>query len=111
MPGVTIIRPEKLTREPVNHSVAASKMVLIPPQVVSPLVQFAQAWFSKGDRVERHFHDGITEVFFLVSGGATSLGPGGEPVRPGDSVLVPPGAEHGFEFTEASHMVYFAIVS
>lgn len=57
MPGVTIVRPETLPREPINHPVGASKMVFIPGGNVPPLSQFAQAWFSKGDRVEPHSHD------------------------------------------------------
>jgi quercetin dioxygenase-like cupin family protein len=111
MPGVTIIRPETLPREPVNHPGGASKMVLIPGGVVPLLTQFAQASFSKGDRIEPHSHDGMTEIFYLVSGAATCLGRQEETLRPGDAVLVPPGEIHGFFFIEESCLIYLGVLS
>jgi len=111
MPGVTTIRPETLPREPVNHPGGASKRVLIPGGVVPPLSHFAQASFSKGDRIDPHSHDGMTEIFSLVSGAATFLGRQEETIRPGDVVLVTSGEVHGFDFIEESCLIYLGVLS
>jgi mannose-6-phosphate isomerase-like protein (cupin superfamily) len=58
----------------------------------------AEAQLEPGQATERHYH-AQTEEIYLVTKGAGSLEVDGEArrVRPGDAVLIPPGAWHTLE--------------
>ena len=50
-----------------------------------------------------HFHAGVTEVFFILSGtGMLRTGQGDTPVKPGDMVVCPPGAAGAHQITNPS---------
>jgi mannose-6-phosphate isomerase-like protein (cupin superfamily) len=58
----------------------------------------AEATLEPGQATERHYHRESEEIY-LVTKGSGSLEVGGETrrVRPGDAVLIPPGAWHTLE--------------
>jgi mannose-6-phosphate isomerase-like protein (cupin superfamily) len=55
----------------------------------------AEARVPAGGRTERHYHKVAEELYFILEGaGEMELGGERRMVRPGDAILVPPGAWH-----------------
>ena len=55
----------------------------------------AEARVPAGGRTERHYHKVAEELYFILEGaGEMELGDERRTVRPGDAILVPPGAWH-----------------
>jgi mannose-6-phosphate isomerase-like protein (cupin superfamily) len=60
----------------------------------------AEATVPAGTRTLRHRHRSSEELYHVVSGeGRMTLGPETFPVRPGDTILIPPGETHCIEAT------------
>jgi mannose-6-phosphate isomerase-like protein (cupin superfamily) len=66
----------------------------------------AEAALEPGQATERHYH-GRTEEIYFVTKGSGSLEVDGETrrVRPGDAVLIPPGAWHTLENDGTSELL------
>jgi len=55
----------------------------------------AEARIPAGGRTERHYHKIAEELYFILEGaGEMELGDKRRTVRPGDAILIPPGAWH-----------------
>ncbi len=69
------------------------------------LQSLAEATLEPGQATERHYHR-LTEEIYLVTKGAGELEVDGETrrVRPGDAILIPPGAWHTLENDGSSEL-------
>ena len=55
----------------------------------------AEATLEPGQATERHYHRATEEIYFVVKGsGEMEVDGDTQHVRPGDAVLIPPGAWH-----------------
>ena len=55
----------------------------------------AEATLEAGQSTQRHYHGRLEEIYFIVEGeGVMELDGDVAPVRPGDAILIPPGAWH-----------------
>ncbi|HZT84729.1 MAG TPA: cupin domain-containing protein [Gaiellaceae bacterium] len=72
----------------------------------------AEAALEPAQATDRHYH-GRTEEIYLVTKGSGTLEVGGETrrVRPGDAVLIPPGAWHTLENDGTSELTILCICS
>ena len=72
----------------------------------------AEAALEPGQATERHYH-GRTEEIYFVTKGSGSLEVDGETrtVRPGDAVLIPPGAWHTLENEGTSELLILCMCS
>jgi mannose-6-phosphate isomerase-like protein (cupin superfamily) len=70
----------------------------------------AEALLEPGQETERHYHARTQEIY-LVTKGSGSLEVDGERrrVRPGDAVLIPPGAWHTLENDGASELTILCV--
>jgi len=75
----------------------------------TPAQSLAEAALEPGQATERHYH-GRTEEIYFVTKGSGELEVDGETqrVRPGDAILIPPGAWHTLENEgrRAAHPLY-----
>lgn len=61
----------------------------------------AEATLAPGQATERHYHARSEEIYFVVAGeGEMELDGERRRVRPGDAVLIPPGAWHQIRAAE-----------
>jgi len=55
----------------------------------------AEATLEPGQATERHYHAETEELYYLLAGeGEMEVSGERSPVRPGDAILIPPGAWH-----------------
>ena len=65
----------------------------------------AEATLEPGQATERHYHRLSEEIYFVVKGsGRLEVDGEGRIVRPGDAVLIPPGAWHTLENNGTSEL-------
>jgi mannose-6-phosphate isomerase-like protein (cupin superfamily) len=72
----------------------------------------AEATLEPSQATQRHYH-GRTEEIYLVTKGSGSLEVDGETrtVRPGDAILIPPGAWHTLENDGTSELIILCMCS
>jgi mannose-6-phosphate isomerase-like protein (cupin superfamily) len=72
----------------------------------------AEATLEPDQATERHYHE-RTEEIYLVTKGSGSLEVDGETckVRPGDAILIPPGAWHTLENDGTSELTILCVCS
>jgi mannose-6-phosphate isomerase-like protein (cupin superfamily) len=78
----------------------------------TPAQSLAEATLEPSQATERHYH-GRTEEIYLVTKGSGELEVDGETqrVRPGDSILIPPGAWHTLENNGTSELTILCMCS
>jgi len=65
----------------------------------------AEATLEPGQATERHYHRATEEIYFVIKGsGHMEVDGETEHVRPGDAVLIPPGAWHTLENNGTSEL-------
>jgi mannose-6-phosphate isomerase-like protein (cupin superfamily) len=65
----------------------------------------AEATLEPGQATERHYHRASEEIYFVLKGqGAMELDGATTMIRPGDAVLIPPGAWHSLENNGTSEL-------
>jgi mannose-6-phosphate isomerase-like protein (cupin superfamily) len=61
----------------------------------TPAQSLAEATLEPGQATERHYHRATEEIYFVVKGsGEMEVDGRTQRIRPGDAVLIPPGAWH-----------------
>jgi mannose-6-phosphate isomerase-like protein (cupin superfamily) len=72
----------------------------------------AEASLEPGQSTRRHYHGRSEEIYFVTKGSG-SLEVGGEErkVRPGDAILIPPGAWHTLENDGTSELTVLCMCS
>ena len=97
--------------EPTRHG--ALKRVLIRHEDMhSPLMFLNEVYVAPGERVERHQHEDMEEVFYFLEGeGMMHMIEEAQPVKPGDCVIVPIQIPHIVENTgeKAMRFVCFGV--
>jgi mannose-6-phosphate isomerase-like protein (cupin superfamily) len=72
----------------------------------------AEAQLEPGQSTERHYHATSQEIYFVLKGqGEFELEGETRYLRPGDAVLIPPGAWHVFENNGTSELRFLCICS
>ncbi|MHB1688935.1 MAG: cupin domain-containing protein [Ignavibacteriaceae bacterium] len=68
--------------------------------------------FQTGDSVEKHFHESMFEIFFLIKEELLVIEDDKiTKVSPGDTFVVSPKQNHSFEILQNSELIYFNIES
>ena len=71
----------------------------------TPAQSLAEATLEPDQATERHYHRATEEIYFVLKGsGAMEVDADRRDVRPGDAVLIPPGAWHTLENTGTSEL-------
>jgi mannose-6-phosphate isomerase-like protein (cupin superfamily) len=69
------------------------------------LQSLAEATLEPDQATQRHYHRATEEIYFVLKGsGALEVDGDRREVRPGDAVLIPPGAWHTLENTGTSEL-------
>jgi mannose-6-phosphate isomerase-like protein (cupin superfamily) len=78
----------------------------------TPAQSLAEATLEPDQATQRHFHRRTEEIYFVTKGSG-SLEVDGETrrVRPGDAILIPPGAWHTLENDGTSELTILCICS
>lgn len=85
--------------EPTRHG-ALKRVLLRHEDVHSPLMFLNEVYVAPGERVERHQHEDMEEVFYFLEGeGSMQLLEETQPVKAGDCVVVPMQIAHVVENT------------
>jgi mannose-6-phosphate isomerase-like protein (cupin superfamily) len=65
----------------------------------------AEATLEPDEATQRHYHARTEEIYFILEGsGRMEVDGDARTVRPGDAVLIPPGARHRLENTGGSEL-------
>lgn len=65
----------------------------------------AEATLEPGEATQRHHHRATEEIYFVVKGsGRMEVDGSARTVRPGDAILIPPGAWHTLENDGSSEL-------
>ncbi len=84
------------------------KSVILRGGVLPDVTQVAVATLQESDVMEPHQHDTMYEIYYCLEGEATYHVAGEQhPVRPGDFLVVPPGAEHFQQVTKGPHKIFY----
>jgi mannose-6-phosphate isomerase-like protein (cupin superfamily) len=76
------------------------------------LQSLAEATLEPGQATERHFHRASEEIYLVTKGsGELELDGESRRVRPGDAVLIPPGAWHTLENDGTSELTILCMCS
>jgi mannose-6-phosphate isomerase-like protein (cupin superfamily) len=78
----------------------------------TPAQSLAEATLEPGQATERHYHRRTEEIYFVTKGSG-ELEVDGETsrVRPGDAILIPPGAWHTLENNGTSELLILCMCS
>ena len=72
----------------------------------------AEAALEPGQATERHYHERSEEIYFVTKGsGELEIDGERRTVRPGDSILIPPGAWHTLENDGTSELLILCMCS
>ncbi len=90
--------------EPTRHG-ALKRVLLRHEDVHSPLMFLNEVYVAPGERVERHQHEDMEEIFYFLEGeGRMQLEEEVQSVRAGDRVIVPMHIPHIVENTSTSEL-------
>jgi mannose-6-phosphate isomerase-like protein (cupin superfamily) len=69
--------------------------VLLDAETGAVNQSLAEAWLEPGQATQRHYHAASEELYVLLDGwGEMEVDGERATVRPGDAILIPPGARH-----------------
>ena len=78
----------------------------------SPSQSLAEATLEPGQATERHYHERSEEIYFVTKGsGDLEVDGETQSVRPGDAILIPPGAWHTLENNGTSELTILCMCS
>ena len=110
MTGIKFIRNYEVIKEKVNHKNNVVKEVILKNGEVPNLLQFARTKLSKGVVIEKHLHESMNEIFYVLSGElkvtAEQLTTN---VSSGDTFVVYAKQNHSIEAISDSEIIYFNI--
>jgi mannose-6-phosphate isomerase-like protein (cupin superfamily) len=90
--------------EPTRHG-ALKRVLLRHEDVHSPLMFLNEVYVAPGERVERHQHEDMEEVFYFLAGeGSMQVEEEIQSVQAGDRVIVPMQVPHVVENTGLSEL-------
>ncbi len=95
---------DDLPLEPTRHG-ALKRVLLRHEDVHSPLMFLNEVYVAPGERVERHQHEDMEEIFYFLEGeGTMHMVEEIQPIKPGDCVIVPMQTPHIVENTGTQQM-------
>lgn len=103
-----------LVGEPVSHDKSITKHVFLRKGDVPHLTNFSRAVLRPGQAVSEHAHDGMVEIFFVVSGSGMLRVDGATlSLAAGDCVVVEPGERHSLACGETGELqlLYLGVLS
>jgi mannose-6-phosphate isomerase-like protein (cupin superfamily) len=78
----------------------------------TPAQSLAEATLEPGQATERHYHERSEEIYFVTKGsGEVEIDGEIARVRPGDAILIPPGAWHTLENNGTSELTILCACS
>lgn len=97
-------------RKETSHGKGTIKDVILDDGHLYGLLQFAKSYFKKGDTLEPHSHESMSEVFFIKHGKVkVTYFDEIFTANTGDSFYIKAKMEHSFEFVEDTDMIYFCL--
>ena len=97
-------------RKETSHGKDTVKEVIIDKTHLPGLLQFAKSNFFQGQTLEPHFHESMSEVFYVVKGSVKVTYNGQTFVsKSGDSFFVKARKKHSFIFLEDTEFIYFCL--
>lgn len=95
-------------RLPTAHGKDTLKYVILDKSHLPNLLQFAKSYFNKGDKLESHQHESMSEVFYVSAGKVkVKYGKNIFIAETGDSFYLKAKMEHSFEFLADTEFIYF----
>lgn len=98
----------------VSHDPDISKCIMIGPDEVRGLTQFACAVIRPGQATQPHSHRDMVEVFFVADGsGRLEVNGEAHPLKPGDCLRIDPGETHCLAAGAGDRLeiIYFGIAA
>jgi len=110
MTGIIFIRNNEVIKEKVNHKNNVMKEVILQKGLVPNLLQFAKTKLSKGDKIEKHLHESMIEVFYVLTGELLVIEDEIKTkVFPGDTFVIYPRQNHSLVSVKDTEIIYFGI--
>jgi quercetin dioxygenase-like cupin family protein len=92
------------------HSKDTIKDVILDKTHLQHLLQFAKSYFKKGQILESHSHDSMSEVFYVERGKVkVHINDNEFTAQCGDSFYIKAKSSHCFEFLEETELIYFCL--
>lgn len=109
-----IVSLKDIKAEGVSHDPEIRKQVMIRNGNVPRLTSFSRAVFKPGQKITKHKHADMHEIFLIESGnGVIRIDGKDHKIRKGNCITVEPGDEHEIRNTGSKDLVitYFGIES
>lgn len=97
-------------RKPTAHGENTIKEVILDKSHLPHLLQFAKSYFKKGDSLDSHSHDSMSEIFYVPKGKVRVIyGEVTFIANEGDSFYLKAKIKHRFDFIEDTEFIYFCL--
>lgn len=112
MSGITFIKYKDQLLSNINHQSLIFKKIILKKGIVPNLLQFATVNFQSGDSIEKHSHESMYEIFYVIKGELIVFNDLNQTkVSDGDAFVVYPKQNHRFEILQNAKLIYFNIES
>ena len=112
MPQVKFIRNKEILKEKVNHKNNVVKEVILKNGELPNLLQLARAKLLCGDKIEKHSHESMNEIFYVLSGELFVIENNiTTKVSSGDTFVVYAKQYHSIEAIKDTELIYFNLDS
>lgn len=102
-----LFRTDKLSKVGVSHNPQIKKKVIIQKGIIPSIGGFSQAIFKPKQRVEKHSHENIYEVFYILSGeGIFEVRDKSYILKKNDCLIVEPGEIHSQKNNSKKELVF-----
>ncbi|WP_152286892.1 cupin domain-containing protein [Flavicella marina] len=109
-----LIHTDLITEVTASHNSPVAKKVFLDDKVIPKIMQFGAATFKPGQKVERHKHDTMYEVFYIQSGKIDfEVGGASFTLIAGDCITIEPGEIHAQNNSYGQDVIwlYFGIAT
>lgn len=112
MPQIKFIRNNEVVKEKVNHTINVIKEVILKNGEVPNLLQLAKTKLLCGDKIEKHAHESMNEIFYVLSGELFVIeNKITTKVSSGDTFVVYAKQYHSIEAIKDTELIYFNLDS
>ena len=104
-----IIRSKDQQKTTTSHG-KYIKRVILGEDLIPSLLQFAYSEFKRGDIIEKHSHESMAEVFYILKGKLEIvIGNHSDTAEKDDCIVVRAGEQHSLNILEQTKIIYFNI--